>query len=246
MYGVIYYIDYMQDGNKQGNLGFIKINDREFFCSLHSVPMQCGNRMTVYGVNTKGEKVPLVEIPVRRGRGQIQGRWDRNLMHEDCSAIFIPLYANCYGRCMIKPYHKELESAQQQTRSDSFIEELIPLEQNKWEQICKMYPQVHVFPDAQCIVIKPKDLLILTEEYQDMATNSFVLHAYYNYRQLLLIRYIDSREYYIGVPGSYLEREKRVAILFGFESFENGEAYAQEQGKVYQGCFGYYLKRVAI
>ena len=76
-----------------------------------------------------------------------------------------------------------------------------------------------------------------------------MLHAYYNYRQLLLFRYAqDGIEYYLGVPGVYYEREQRIAQMFGFEGFENGEARMQQDAdsKLYRGCFGYYMKHVEI
>ena len=55
-------------------------------------------------------------------------------------------------------------------------------------------------------------------------------------------------QYYLGVPGVYYERERRIAQLFGFEGFENGEARMQKDAdrKTYNGCFGYYMKHVEI
>lgn len=128
--------------------------------------------------------------------------------------------------------------------------------ENKWEQLLSTYHQVHIFPEAQAIVIKPKDLIILTEKYHDMANNSFLLHSYYNYRQLLLLCYPKGtyhqenceKEYYIGVAGIYHERDCRLAQLFGFEGFESGEGRMHEESerKVYNGCFGYYMKKVEL
>ena len=46
--------------------------------------------------------------------------------------------------------------------------------------------------------------------------------------------------YYIGVPGSYYEKEKQVAVMFGFESFECEEEPAR------YGDFGYYMMKVCI
>lgn len=129
------------------------------------------------------------------------------------------------------------------------------IHEDKWQQLLKIYPQVHICPDAQSIVIRPKDAVILTQQYHELATNSFVLHAYYNYRQLLLFRYREEKagsnhtnKYYLGVPGVYYEREQRIAQMFGFEGFENGEARMQPDAdnKIYRGCFGYYMKQVEI
>ena len=109
--------------------------------------------------------------------------------------------------------------------------------------------EIHICREAQSILIRPRDAVVLSERYHELATNSFVLHAYYNYRQLLLFRYAqEDIQYYLGVPGVYYEREQRIAQMFGFEGFENGEARMQQDAdnKLYRGCFGYYMKRVEI
>jgi len=138
------------------------------------------------------------------------------------------------------------------------------LPQDKWEQLADTYPHVHIFPEAQSLLIKPKDLVILTQRYHSLISNSFVLHSYYNYRQLLLFRFEEPQltgsdikaadagnpgaAYYLGVPGVYYDREKRIAQMFGFEGFDIGEARMCEESKrkIYEGCFGYYMKQVEI
>ena len=52
----------------------------------------------------------------------------------------------------------------------------------------------------------------------------------------------------MGVPGIYYDREKRIAHLFGFEGFENGESRLVngDNRRAYAGCFGYYMKQVNI
>ena len=47
-------------------------------------------------------------------------------------------------------------------------------------------------------------------------------------------------KYYIGVPGNFYEREKQVAGMFGFESFEGAREPA------WDGDFGYYLISVEL
>ena len=98
-----------------------------------------------------------------------------------------------------------------------------------------------------------------------MANNSFLLHGFYNYRHIILGREPleeadgdgtakgaekekanqgKKREkygnFYLGVPGVYYEREKMVALMFGFEAFECCG------GRAEPGKFGYYLRRVKI
>lgn len=289
MNGKVYYIDFVQNDIKVGNMGVIKGDMRGFSYVIH-LPRQFQDlNCKMYAQIGQGQKTYLTDISVMQGRSQ--GRYDIDIEHmQQWENIWIQIAQKTYGICRLqkvthiytqkdrktevkkewklekeeveKTENKETQevvkkeqiemkdSIKMHKEKDTFLESLPPMKTDKWDQLLQMYPQVHIFQDAETIVIKPKDLIVLTKEYQDLATNSFVLHAYYNYRQLLLIRYGNKphKPYFIGVPGIYFEREKRVAMLFGFEGFENGEArLAQASGKTtYTGCFGYYVKQIDI
>ena len=114
---------------------------------------------------------------------------------------------------------------------------------NKWEQLNRIYPKIQPFGDVrEYLSIAPCDFVILSEHYQEMVQNSFLLHGYYNYGHLILTKIKEGIDdnYYLGVPGVYYEREKQAALLFGFEGFEG------DGGAVQDGSFGYYMKRVEI
>lgn len=119
---------------------------------------------------------------------------------------------------------------------------------DKWMQLEDMFPHIHPFGDErEFLSIKPKDFVILTGNYQSLANNSFLLHGFYNYHHIILgkLPYVQNNtqnayEFYIGVPGVFYEREKAVALMFGFESFECENKTAKA------GDFGYYMKRVEI
>lgn len=115
---------------------------------------------------------------------------------------------------------------------------------DKWKQLEQIYPHIHPFGDErEYLSVTPKDYIVLTREYQNLANNSFLLHGFYNYHHTILGKVSGERkeeEYYLGVPGVFYEREKAVAIMFGFESFECANEPAQT------GTFGYYMKRVEI
>lgn len=111
---------------------------------------------------------------------------------------------------------------------------------DKWDQLQQIYPIVHPYEDDRMYIsIQPKDFVIMTGDYQHLANNSFLLHGYYNYRHIILGREPDGF-FYLGVPGVYYEREKMVALMFGFEAFECSG------GKAEPGRFGYYLRKVRI
>lgn len=113
------------------------------------------------------------------------------------------------------------------------------LKEDKWEQILDTYDRIHPYGDERTYVkLEPKDFLILSSKYQHLVNNSFLLHGFYNYRHVILGK--EGETYYLGVPGVFYEREKMVALMFGFEAFEcaSGEPKAGE--------FGYYLRRVEL
>lgn len=114
---------------------------------------------------------------------------------------------------------------------------------DKWKQVSALYEHGNVFGEmSDCILIRPGDFVILPDKYYKLVNNSFLLHGYHNYGYLVLARTEKRGEikYYIGVPGNFFEKEKQVAIMFGFESFECGKSYVQP------GDFGYYMIRVEL
>ena len=113
-----------------------------------------------------------------------------------------------------------------------------PLYENKWEQLLSTYERIHPYGDNRVYVkLEPKDFIVLRENYQHLVNNSFLLHGFYNYRYLILGKEGD---FYLGVPGVFYEREKMVALMFGFEAFEC------EGGEAEEGKFGYYLRKVEL
>lgn len=122
-------------------------------------------------------------------------------------------------------------------------ENTLHMKDTKWEQLSSIYPHIHPFRDTrEFLSVGPEDFVVLRERCYQMTHNSFLLHGYYNYRHLLLMRQEIPGEvkYYIGVPGNFYEREKQVARMFGFESFEGAREPAWE------GDFGYYLISVEL
>ncbi len=119
----------------------------------------------------------------------------------------------------------------------------IKILEDKWKQLYAIYPHISPFHDErEYLSLSPSDFVIFPESYYRAANNSFLLHGFYNYKHLILAQVMKRGEarYYLGVPGNYYDREKQVAVMFGFESFE----CAGEPAKT--GDFGYYLMRVEL
>lgn len=115
--------------------------------------------------------------------------------------------------------------------------------EDKWKQLSYIYPHITPFHDErEYLSISPSDFVILQSKYHKLVNNSFLLHGYYNYEHLILarIRKREGEAYYIGVPGNFYEREKQVALMFGFESFECKKEPAQI------GDYGYYMIRIEL
>ena len=113
--------------------------------------------------------------------------------------------------------------------------ESVPISLFEWlekthEKICPFGTNEEYFR------ITVEDIYNLQEEYHVLRNNQFLLHGYYNYKYLILgKKQMDSKEYWLGVPGIYHEREKMAARMYGFEKFEGAK---QRYGV---GDLGYYL-----
>lgn len=115
--------------------------------------------------------------------------------------------------------------------------------EDKWSHLCNIYPRIRPFTDErEYLQIGPEDFVLLNSKYYPLINNSFMLHGYYHYGRLILTRVIKRGQtlYYLGTPGVFLEREKQVAVMYGFESFECAGEPAAE------GDFGYYMIQVEI
>lgn len=147
---------------------------------------------------------------------------------------------------------KKVPAAQQQTEERRILtmqfrtderkasETQQEVREDKWEQILNTYEVLHPYGDDRTYIkLEPKDFVIMQAKYQNLVNNSFLLHGFYNYRYLILGKEKET-EYYLGVPGVFYEREKMVALMFGFEAFEC------EGGIARPGGFGYYLRKVEL
>ena len=255
----IYYIDYYIEEKNCGNIGFLRVALKQIEVVLRNIPI-CGRveRNLYLMGNVQETKIQIGKIVLQDGMGQErvdvskEEWWQNNI-------LYVPISNNSYGICQIKSdvsIIQNVEKEKEQRKESNFeqpnemdyVSKAEPIiEDDKWRQIYKSYPTVHIFPQKQSVLIKPKDMILLHSGNHDLAGNSFLVHAYYNYRQLLLIR-DETEQYYIGVPGVYYERESQLAAMYGFVDFVNGESRLENGNprQNYAGCFVYYIKRVEI
>ncbi len=119
--------------------------------------------------------------------------------------------------------------------------------QSVWERMCKLYPKVTPFPynwQIGALRIRPGDIGRLPKENWKIANNSFMLHGFFQYRYILLLRLPAQTEeyeerYMIGVPGIYSQMDNYLAEMFGFHEFLGSPRRGSENGS-----FGYWVQEV--
>ncbi len=203
----------------------------------------CGIRLEI----SDNSQIKGIIKAIVKGGGNLSGI--SQLKGKKCAEEACAAEACTKEKCAAESDFKErkgeviLEAAQKETQEPAFFQENIPAD--KWEQLKKQYKRVHPFGDGrEFISIELRDFVVLREKYQKLVNNSFLLHGFYNYRHLILGKDYKIGEnndicFYLGVPGVFFEREKMVAVMFGFEGFECA-------GPVEIGKFGYYLRQVEL
>lgn len=71
----IYYIDCYQGENKEGNIGFVKLEDEKIFVMLRGIYAGSGMDCKVYAWDRKGQQTQVMTVSVRNGYGQASSRW---------------------------------------------------------------------------------------------------------------------------------------------------------------------------
>lgn len=264
----IIYLTLSKRGEKLGNAGYIRLENREGTYHLSMRIQNLPDSLTGVFAISRYRQDGWEEIDTITIKGG-QGVWEKqNLRMENGVWIQIPMGEGCLLSGKSKYVqeailvreavtdHKPMPVRESETISESAAAQMPEREtitsaaelrddkqqnvvkEDKWEQILETYDTLHPYGDQRVYVkIEPKDFIILQGKYQHLVNNSFLLHGFYNYRYLILGKEGD---FYLGVPGVYYEREKMVAVMFGFEAFECEGGYANA------GDFGYYLRKVEL
>lgn len=264
----IIYLTLSKRGEKLGNAGYIRLENREGTYHLSMRIQNLPDSLTGVFAISRYRQDGWEEIDTITIKGG-QGVWEKqNLRMENGVWIQIPMGEGCLLSGKSKYVqeailvreavtdHKPMPVRESETISESAAAQMPEREtitsaaelrddkqqnvvkEDKWEQILETYDTIHPYGDQRVYVkIEPKDFIILQGKYQHLVNNSFLLHGFYNYRYLILGKEGD---FYLGVPGVYYEREKMVAVMFGFEAFECEGGYANA------GDFGYYLRKVEL
>ena len=264
----ISYLELQENGQRIRSAGYARLEslDKEEILTvqLNGQEIVSGKGILLYLQWESGEQ-QLCEMTTDQGRASCEKRIPLEKEREQILGIRIPLERNCAivgkfegtgdtkKKSVPKPENvmKSEEPKLIEKKAEVTAEAAIPMETGKRQAqtakesaaVSSIYPHIHPFRDArEFLSVGPEDFVVLRERCYQMTHNSFLLHGYYNYRHLLLLRQeaAGQAKYYIGVPGNFYEREKQVARMFGFESFEGAREPAWE------GDFGYYLISVEL
>lgn len=135
---------------------------------------------------------------------------------------------------------QEKEEQQRKLHSQTAGEDNGHQVDQEWELVRKSCHRVESCRDlGEVYRVNKGEFALLPESIKHILQNSFLVHGLMNYGYLLLFRTDGKiKQFGVGVPGVYYEKEKLVAEMFGFPKFWC-------DGKSNNGKFGYYLRIVS-
>jgi hypothetical protein len=96
-------------------------------------------------------------------------------------------------------------------------------EMDDWRSIFEEGKLLQPFDDDMmydCVETKPELMLRAPFCERNFYYNSFLLHGYFCYGHLLVGKLAgEGNRYFVGVPGTYNNRERVMAAMYGFENF---------------------------
>ena len=116
-----------------------------------------------------------------------------------------------------------------------------------WQELRKNYPKIDPFDydgGSEVLTIRPQDIGRLPREVWVYGNNSFLMHGYYNFRYLILVRLANKNgevRYLLGIPGHYYSNEKYMATMFGFPNFVLSKKQPPNDGR-----FGYWYTEIKM
>ncbi len=249
------YLYECERGNKIKNVGFIRVNVRGRETSMEvyirNFPSQSGEG-NIYGLTYKEEMetIDLGEIKLENGQS------DKHIsfMTEDIMGSGVSIN-NIVGIGIRFKDKKYIASCWKDAYAEEVVRGEFPIEiSNKEKQdYIEQKESLAVAENTNYEKIDLSQIRDLPSPNWHLATNSFLVHGFWNYGYLVLKKEMEKGEEILslGVPGIFEKPEAVMAILFGFPNFEavSQEMVAVEKEKNQEaedGTFGCWFVRLKI
>ena len=249
------YLYECERGTKIKNVGFIRINVRGSETSMEvyirNFPSQSGEG-NIYGLTYKEEMetIDLGEIKLENGQS------DKHIsfMTEDIMGSGVSIN-NIVGIGIRFKDKKYIASCWKDAYAEEVVRGEFPIEiSNKEKQdYIEQKESLAVAENTNYEKIDLSQIRDLPSPNWHLATNSFLVHGFWNYGYLVLKKEMEKGEEILslGVPGIFEKPEAVMAILFGFPNFESisPEMVAVEKEKNQEaedGTFGCWFVRLKI
>lgn len=260
------YLYECERGNKSKNVGFVRVNIRGEETSMEVYIrnlMRNVDMGRLYALVYKEMLcgVELSDIKLENGQSdtcikmQTSNIMEREFSINDIEGIAIRLDSGVYiASCWKDEYAEEI------TRGEFVVEEEIAekeiVEEVEEQQVEQPLVAAQDSPMTKEIVrdgpnaiyekIDLSQIRDLPSPNWHLATNSFLVHGFWNYGYLVLKKNVEAGETLLslGVPGIFEKPEAVMAMLFGFPEFEAISSEINEKEKNQEaevGTFGYWF-----
>lgn len=266
-YKRIYYVDYVKDGERQTNAGFVKLIQWKEKGET-SFQIYISNRMVAADVKCQIEavwgfdKVVLGQVNIENGKGMariedLEEKVPALNSRESNEKVVLQVVINdsCFYECVIKegveikketaPMEQSMSIEAAEVPPKSMEEEgeaPMPrkdtVNSDKWQQLWSVMPHMNPFDDERkYLQIKLQDMIVLPEAFYRLVENSFLLHGYYNYGHLIMTKIYKNGKEKVYIGVPGNYYIKEAQVAVMF-GFESFEPKSEPAR---EGDFGYYM-----
>lgn len=266
------YLYECQRGNKSKNVGFIRVNVRDKKTTMevyirNITRVEDTGKLFALIYREKLHGIELGEVLIRNGQGdceiqvQTENIAERSFSLTDIEGVGICLDGGCYiASCWKDEYADEIVRGEFLKETEEVRNTLIAAEDTAVNDNQEMaYHKDVVFQDeiswkGQEPTYEKIDLSQIRElpsPNWHLATNSFLVHGFWNYGYLVVKKSFEEGKKILslGVPGIYEKPEAVMAVLFGFPDFEPipwEEIEMQKNQESKDGTFGCWFVSLKI
>ena len=235
----ITYLYECQRGNKSKNVGFIRVNVRGEETSMevyirNQVKLVDKGKIYVLIYKQQLLGIELGEVKIENGqcdsRIQVQTTdvCDSGFALSDIEGVGVCLDSGLYiASCWKDELADEIVRGEFKVQNQSLEEEIeiessLPLVAAEEKMAVVAEPYLDKEPSTIYEKIDLSQIRDLPSPNWHLATNSFLVHGFWNYGYLVLKKDFEEGKKILslGVPGIYEKPEAVMAVLFGFPNFE--------------------------